>query len=132
MAVSSFQPSGGGEPRIAAPDGLVRGDLGEGRDHGPRSRSRVEQGVAQEAVERDAGLDGTLGNGDVFRTTGDITSFQKDLIGKGVEINYEREEANTWLFQLLINGLPMLVSNLPEYPDNNPCVVTRGVGNNLT
>ncbi len=54
-------------------------------------------------------IDGTLGNGDLFRTTGDITSFQKDLIAKGVEINYEREEANTWLFQLLINGLPMLV-----------------------
>ena len=54
-------------------------------------------------------IEGTLRNGDAFRTTGDIDGFQKDLIANGVEINYEREEANTWLFQLLVNGLPMLV-----------------------
>ena len=75
----------------------------------PETQRPKEADRVADITVRGNNIDGTLGNGDLFRTTGDITTFQKDLIGKGVEIKYEREEANTWLFQLLINGLPMLV-----------------------
>ena len=52
----------------------------------------------QDITVRGNNIDGTLANGDAFRTTGDITAFQKDLIDNGVNIRYEREETNTWLF----------------------------------
>ena len=66
------------------------------------------QRVAEVTI-RGNNIEGTFHNGKQFRTTGDIKEYHKDLISNGVEINYERDEANGWLFQLLINGLPMLV-----------------------
>jgi len=53
-------------------------------------------------------ITGTLRNGDRFTTTGDIEEFQKDLVDRGVDITYERED-NGLLLSLLGTWLPMLL-----------------------
>ena len=75
----------------------------------PETQRPKEADRVADITVRGNNIEGTFHNGKAFRATGDVKEFHKDLIANGVEINYEREEANTWLFQLLINGLPMLV-----------------------
>ena len=53
-------------------------------------------------------ITGTLRNNERFSTTGDITEFQKDLVNRGVDITYEREDNGLWL-SLLGTWLPMLL-----------------------
>ena len=54
-------------------------------------------------------ITGFTRGGKPFRSTGDIKEFQKDLIGNGVKITYEREDANAFWLSLLSTWLPMLL-----------------------
>jgi cell division protease FtsH len=58
---------------------------------------------------RGLGIEGLTRSGAPFRTSGDIKEFQKDLIGSGVKIKYEREDANALWISLLSTWLPMLL-----------------------
>lgn len=58
---------------------------------------------------RGLGIEGLTRAGTPFRTNGDIKEFQKDLIGAGVKIKYEREDANALWISLLSTWLPMLL-----------------------
>ena len=44
-----------------------------------------------------------------FRTWGDLKEYQKDLIQNGIDITYEREDANAVWISLLSTWLPMLL-----------------------
>jgi len=54
-------------------------------------------------------IEGTYKSGKVFRTSGDLKDFHKDLIAKGVDITYEREDANALWISILSTWLPMLL-----------------------
>lgn len=45
-----------------------------------------------------------------FTTSGDLKEFNKDLIAKGVEITYEREDVNAFWVTLLTTWLPLLLA----------------------
>ncbi len=52
---------------------------------------------------------GTLRDGTRFTTTGELMQIQRDLLERGVDITYEREDANAVWFSLLGTWLPMLL-----------------------
>ncbi len=58
---------------------------------------------------RGATIEGQFRDGKRFTTTGDIKELQKDLINAGVEITYEREDANALWFSILGTWLPMVL-----------------------
>ncbi|MEY3011375.1 MAG: ATP-dependent metalloprotease [Pseudomonadota bacterium] len=54
-------------------------------------------------------IKGTLRDGTRFTTTGVIEELQRDLIDRGVDITYEREDANALWLSILGTWLPMLL-----------------------
>ena len=58
---------------------------------------------------RGGAIEGMLASGKRFTTTGDLKEFHKDLIGRGVDITYEREDANALWISILGTWLPMLL-----------------------
>jgi len=54
-------------------------------------------------------IEGMLASGSRFTTTGELKEFHKDLIARGVDITYEREDANALWISILGTWLPMLL-----------------------
>ena len=69
----------------------------------------AEKDQIDEITVRGLNIEGITREGKPFRTAGELKEFQKDLIGKGVKITYEREDANAVWVSLLLNWLPMLL-----------------------
>ncbi len=58
---------------------------------------------------RGANIEGEFKDGKTFRTAGELKEFHKDLIAKGVDITYEREDQNALWISILSTWLPMLL-----------------------
>ncbi|MCO4764524.1 MAG: ATP-dependent zinc metalloprotease FtsH [Myxococcales bacterium] len=58
---------------------------------------------------RGEAIEGQFQNGERFTTTGSLKDLQKDLINAGVEITYEREDANALWISILGTWLPMVL-----------------------
>ena len=71
-------------------------------------KAEGEQRVDAITVRGEA-IEGMLASGKRFTTTGDLKDFHKDLIGRGVDITYEREDANALWISILGTWLPMLL-----------------------
>jgi cell division protease FtsH len=54
-------------------------------------------------------IEGTTKDGTPFRTWGELKEFHKDLIANGIDITYEREDANAMWISILSTWLPMLL-----------------------
>lgn len=52
-------------------------------------------------------IEGRMKDGKEFKTFGDVSEYQKDLVARGIAITYEDETGGIWL-QLLTSWLPML------------------------
>jgi len=52
-------------------------------------------------------IEGRMKDGKEFKTFGDVSEYQKDLVGRGIAITYKDETGGIWL-QLLTSWLPML------------------------
>jgi cell division protease FtsH len=77
---------------------------GAGKGAAERDLPRVDK-----ITVRGQQIEGIYSNGKRFTTTGDITEFQRDLITNGVDIHYEREDANAFWLSILGTWLPMLL-----------------------
>jgi cell division protease FtsH len=74
------------------------------------SATTAADGQAVDEVKvRGQAIEGTFKDGRTFRTSGDLKDFHKDLIAKGVDITYEREDANALWISILSTWLPMLL-----------------------
>ena len=71
-------------------------------------KAEGEQRVDAITVHGEA-IEGMLASGKRFTTTGDLKEFHKDLIARGVDITYEREDANALWISILGTWLPMLL-----------------------
>ena len=73
------------------------------------TKTKDEMMRVEKIKVRGAAIEGQFRDGQRFTTTGDLKELQKDLINAGVEITYEREDANAMWMSLLGTWLPMLL-----------------------
>ena len=90
--------SGGGVPEISFTQFVTKA----------MNTTEVSQQVDTVTVRGNM-IEGKFKNGDPFRTSGELKEFHKDLIAKGVDITYEREDANALWISILSTWLPMLL-----------------------
>ncbi len=57
---------------------------------------------------KDHEIEGRLKDGTRFRTYGDISDYQRELIDRGIEVQYEPQEEGTFWLSLLGTWVPML------------------------
>lgn len=95
------------EPVPAAPAAsAVKAPLGAsvtpGADSGPKSMYKVVS-----IVVTGRKIEGKLADGKEFKTFGDITAYQKDLVAEGIEVTYKDETGGIWT-ALLTSWLQMI------------------------
>ncbi len=73
------------------------------------TKTKDEMMQVEKVKVRGEAIEGRFRDGQRFTTTGDLKELQKDLIDAGVEITYEREDANALWLSLLGTWLPMLL-----------------------
>jgi cell division protease FtsH len=69
----------------------------------------ADKGEVRAIKVRGGSIEGEFKDERHFTTAGELKDYQKDLIAKGVEVSYEREDADALWISLLTTWLPMLL-----------------------